>query len=86
MLNATDQNTFLALRELKHSLQSNKPLIIWIGAGASKWQGYDLWIELARNLRREFFKYVSGFDKENENALRLIEENKFPLFFNYVRI
>src|SRR5579859_2204920 len=83
MLNATDQNTFLALRELKYSLQLNKPLIIWVGAGASKWQGYDLWIDLAKNLRREFFQYVSCFD--NDKALRLINANEFPLFFQLCR-
>src|SRR5579859_596851 len=83
MLNATDQNTFLALRELKYSLQLNKPLIIWVDAGASKWQGYDLWIDLAKNLRREFFQYVSCFD--NDKALRLINANEFPLFFQLCR-
>ena len=84
MLNADDQNTFLAIRELTKLMEeSQKPLIFWIGAGASKWLDYPLWNELALDLRRQFFKYVPGFD--NDLALRLIRENSFPQFFQQCR-
>ena len=84
MLNAEDQGTFLAVRELTRSIrESKKPIVFWIGAGASKWLDYPLWKELALDLRREFFKYVSGFD--NGGALKLIAANSFPRFFQQCR-
>jgi hypothetical protein len=80
MLNANDQATLLSIRELRRSIeQTEKPLIFWIGAGTSKWLEYPLWKELARKLRREFAKFVAGFD--NEKARNLIESNLFPQFF-----
>jgi hypothetical protein len=83
MLNAEDQTTFVSLRELTRTVrESNKPLVLWVGAGASKWLDYPLWKELARDLRREFCKYVSGFD--DEEALRLIATD-FPTFFQYCK-
>jgi hypothetical protein len=84
VLNASDPATFLSVRELKRSIQeSKKPLVLWIGAGVSKWLGYPLWKELAHDLRREFFRYVDGFDKAE--ALKLIGENSLPHFFQYCR-
>jgi hypothetical protein len=84
MLNAEDSGTFLALRELTKSVrESKKPIVFWVGAGASKWLDYPLWKELALDLRREFFKYVSGFD--NDEALRLIAATSFPRFFQQCR-
>jgi hypothetical protein len=84
MLNAEDPGTFIAVRELTRSIRElKKPIVFWIGAGASKWLGYPLWKELALDLRREFFKYVGGFD--NDGALRLIATNSFPRFFQQCR-
>lgn len=84
MLNANDQATFLAVRELKRSIrESKKPLVFWIGAGASKWLDYPLWKDLARELRREFSRYVGTFD--NAEALKLIKAHSFPRFFQYCR-
>ena len=84
MLNATDQATFLAIRELKHSIQeSKKPLVLWLGAGTGKWLDYPLWKEVARELRRDFFKYVAGFD--NDEAAKLIDANSFPKLFQRCR-
>jgi len=84
MLDATDQATFLAIRELKRSIQeSNKPLVLWVGAGASKWLGYPLWKEVALDLRKDFFKYVATFD--NAGALKLIDAGSFPRFFQQCR-
>jgi SIR2-like domain len=80
MLNSEDPGTFLAIRELTKSIrESKKPLVFWVGAGASKWLDYPLWKDLALDLRREFFKHVSGFD--NDRALKLIGSNRFPAFF-----
>ncbi len=83
MLNADNHITYLSVRELKRCTRSKRPLIFWIGAGASKWLGYPLWKDLARDLRREFFKFVAGFD--NAGALKLIDSNSFPRFFQRCR-
>jgi hypothetical protein len=84
MLNADDQLTYLSIRELRRcTKESGKPLVLWIGAGASKWLGYPLWKEVARDLRRDFFKFVGGFD--NTEALKLIQANSFPEFFQRCR-
>ena len=84
MLDATDQGTFLAIRELQRSIQeSNKPLVLWVGAGASKWLGYPLWKEVALDLRKDFFKYVPNFD--NNAAIKLIDAGSFPRFFQLCR-
>jgi hypothetical protein len=84
MLNAKDPGTFIAVRELDRSIrESRKPLVLWIGAGASKWLGYPLWGEFASQLRREFFRYVAGFD--NAAALKLIASGNFPGFFQMCR-
>jgi hypothetical protein len=84
MLNADDQTTFLSVRELKRTVrESKRPLVFWIGAGVSKWLSYPLWKELALDLRREFFKFVAGFD--NAEALKLIDTHSFPMFFQRCR-
>lgn len=70
----------LSIRELQRILtETSKPLVIWAGAGTSKWLGYPLWKELALDLRRDFFKFVPGLN--NNAALELINKNSFPEFF-----
>jgi hypothetical protein len=84
MLNADDEGTFRALRELTRLVrESKKPPIFWVGAGASKWLGYPLWAEIAADLQREFFRHVGGFD--NGSALKLIAAGSFPDFFQLCR-
>jgi hypothetical protein len=84
MLNADDQATFLSVRELIRVVRDSKrPLVFWIGAGTSKWLGYALWKEFALDLRREFSKFAAGFD--NLKALKLIDANLFPRFFQQCR-
>jgi hypothetical protein len=85
MLNASDPGTFRAIRELRHLIQdSKKPVIFWVGAGASKWLGYPLWKEIAHELRREFSKYADGFD--SGEAVKLIKSNSLPEFSSSVAI
>lgn len=84
MLNVDDPATFLSVRELRCSVkQSTKPLVLWIGAGASRWLEYRLWKDAALNLRRGYFKYVGGFD--NDKTLRWIQANSLSSFFQLCR-
>ena len=65
MLNAEDQGTFLAVRELKRLLQEpKKPLVFWIGAGTSKWLGYP------------FGEHSDAYDPENLEHSVKIEKPK----------
>lgn len=39
-----------------------KPLVIWVGAGASTWSGYPLWNELAARMHSDFSRTESHYD------------------------
>jgi hypothetical protein len=80
MLNADDQQTVISLRRLKSLVASGtRPLIFWVGAGSSRWLGYDSWKDLTLKLRKEFYACVSGFD--NTRALTLVNKGDFPAVF-----
>jgi hypothetical protein len=80
MLNADDSQTVFSLRALREIvLKGERPIVLWIGSGASKWAGYPLWDELATKMRADFFKSVPGFN--HDKALRLLQSNKYPNFF-----
>jgi hypothetical protein len=80
MLNADDPETIFALRELRTIvLNGTRPIVYWVGAGASRWLGYASWKELSLQIRREFFSHVAGFD--NQRALRVINDENFPALF-----
>jgi len=57
MLDSSDKKTFNALRELIDSCKGNKPIVFWVGAGASKWAGIPLWREMADSMLINFSKY-----------------------------
>jgi len=79
MRNADDKETIFSLRRLKDVLdQGTRPLVLWIGAGASRWMNYPSWKELTLHLRRDFF-HVGGFD--NPRVLKLIDKEDFPSAF-----
>ena len=81
MLNAADPQTITSLRLLKHTIEtSRRPIVIWIGAGASRWLGYQSWADLASDMRRQFFlQHIPGFS--NDHATKLIESGRLPSFF-----
>ncbi len=56
-----------------------KPLVIWVGAGVSKWIGYPLWKDLAENMHSLFLKEENEYDKNK--SLDLLKQNSFPEFF-----
>ena len=80
MLNADDPQTFYSLRALREIVTKyRRPVVLWVGAGASRWAGYPSWKDVARGLRLDFLKFVAGFD--NTLASKLIQSQKFPDFF-----
>lgn len=87
MLNANDPNTLASLERLKNVIRENRPLVIWLGAGASRWANLPSWETLASNLRREFARQVASFP--NDLARAQIETKQLPeafeLFNNFDR-
>ena len=84
MLNADDPKTVLALRLLKSTVEAHsRPLVLWIGAGASRWLGYPSWRDLALQLRKIFFRSVEKFD--NERAIEVINKNNYSALFQMCR-
>jgi hypothetical protein len=84
MLNADDRDTVIALRQLKSvTMAGAKPLVFWIGAGASRWLGYLGWKDFALQLRRTFFQTVGAFD--NEDAQKFLNTENFPALFQMCR-
>ncbi|MGB7603547.1 MAG: SIR2 family protein [Candidatus Sulfotelmatobacter sp.] len=85
MLNADDPSTFPAVRRLQSiAAAGDRPIILWVGAGAGRWLGYASWENLARQLRKEFFQqHLPGFN--NDGAMALIDKKEFPALFQMCR-
>lgn len=79
MLNADDQFTPASLNQLKEVIRQNRPLIIWIGAGASRWANLPSWHDSARMMRNVFSKNVSKFP--NDIASHYLDINAYPDLF-----
>src|ERR1700738_2911140 len=84
MLDGSDKETVHGLRLLTDTISRiDKPLMLWIGAGASAWCGYPLWRTLADILHSEFLKYEAKYDPSITN--RAIQLEHFPDFFQICR-
>jgi hypothetical protein len=80
MLDGTDVQTVKSVRLLTQAISaSDKPLVLWVGAGASAWCGYPLWNLLADRMRSDFLKYESEYDPIGAN--QTIELENYPDFF-----
>src|ERR1022692_3327782 len=84
MLDAKDKQTLCSLRLLNDLVRlSAKPVLLWVGAGASAWAGYPLWGELAESFHRQFLKYEAGYNKAG--GLQLLDAMQYPRFFQLCR-
>jgi hypothetical protein len=80
MLDDNDKVTFLALSELVDlKAKAVRPIVFWIGAGASRWAHLPGWADLADAMRSQFRKYEAKF--ANQDAAVLCEKRCFPEFF-----
>jgi SIR2-like domain len=79
MLNSSDSHTFLSIQLLKQTVADERPITFWIGAGASRWAGYESWKDLARRMRSHFLRIQPEFD--NERAKEYIADGRFPDLF-----
>ncbi len=64
MLNADDPFTLPSLNRLRDAVRQKRPLVIWIGAGASRWAGLPGWHDSARLMRSIFSKRLPGFPRD----------------------
>jgi hypothetical protein len=80
MLDGSDIQTFHSLRLLDDSISDRtKPILFWIGAGASAWCGYPLWSQFAELMHSNFLKFEPNYNKKR--ALELLESTRYPEFF-----
>ena len=84
MFDAKDTQTLYSLRELQRIAAENvRPVVLWVGAGASKWLGYPLWNELAEKFHKEYAQYEKAYDLID--GWRLLSANDYPGFFSYCK-
>ena len=72
-----DQETFYALNALRSTIGSRgRPLVVWLGAGASAWAGYPLWRDLAEQMHGRFAREVGTYVKET--GVELLAAEAYP--------
>jgi hypothetical protein len=74
------RETRIALNALVEAARApDRPLVVWVGAGVSKWAGYPLWNDLAAEMHTKFSRQQPRY--EQEAASQLLSESKFPEIF-----
>lgn len=81
---ASDIQTYASLQALTDAAETGqRPIVFWIGAGASAWAGFPMWQDLASKMHSKFVRTASGYDKQA--AFRAIEEQKYPTAFTQMK-
>jgi NAD-dependent SIR2 family protein deacetylase len=84
MFDSKNNETFAAINELcSLSKESKKPIVIWVGAGASAWCELPLWSQLADNFHKDYCRYESAYDRKR--AGEFLSQISFPDFFSYCK-
>ena len=78
MLNAEDKYTLESLNRLTEAIRRKRALVVWVGAGASRWAGLPSWHDTARQMRKGF-RRTSGFS--DQLAGELISSQDYPALF-----
>lgn len=78
-----DELNLKAVRELAATAQSSRPIVIWIGAGASANAGLPSWWILAERIHSEYKAMQSGYDSAQFS--KSVDCGDFPGFFEYCR-
>ncbi len=80
----TDLETKQALNALESLIETRRrPLVVWLGAGASKWAGYPLWDQLADQMHKRFARETGKYAKETASSL--LVNRAFPKLFEAMR-
>lgn len=81
MIQTSDIGTVKALRELLEELpRSEKPVVVWVGAGASSWCGYKRWEDMAQYFHDTYRLYEAEYDVHI--GAQLIGNQDFPALFD----
>jgi NAD-dependent SIR2 family protein deacetylase len=84
MLAYDDRRTVDALRQLLHQAENpERPIALWIGAGASAWSNYPLWGALAADMHRDFSRFNGTYPKQK--CVDLLQSQAFPAIFQICR-
>jgi len=64
MLDGNDKETLYAIRQLEELVATAaKPVVLWVGAGASAWCEYPLWRDVAAAFDAQFAKFEAGYSR-----------------------
>lgn len=80
-----DRETYAALAALTAVAEDGRrPIVFWIGAGASAWAGYPLWQELASQMHTRFSREAIQYDRSV--ATTELTEDRFSDLFERMRL
>lgn len=84
MINTSSNDSVKALYELLEDMPStDKPILIWVGAGASAWCGFKRWGDLAEYLHNSFKRCEGKYDASIGSASLLIQD--YPAVFQLLK-
>src|SRR6266496_809770 len=84
MLDGNEKQNFYSLMRLRDLvIEVAKPLVFWVGGGASRWCGYPSWEDLAAELHSSFSKYESRYDPSV--GAQLLAKKELPAVFGRCR-
>jgi len=80
-----EDETGFALNELDSLVRAgNRPLVLWMGAGASTWAGYPLWLDVASTMHSSFAREERTYDRSLTE--QLIKNDQYPALFEQMRL
>src|ERR1035437_10059343 len=84
MIKTISNDSVKALFELLEDMTStDKPILIWVGAGASAWCGFKKWGDLAEHLHNSFKRYEGAYDADIGLASFLNQD--YPAVFQLLK-
>lgn len=83
MIDEGDPATSAGVRELvRRASDPSTPLVLWIGAGVSRWSGYPSWRQVAELIDAEFRRECQTYPQAARTALATEE---YPEFFSLAK-
>ena len=71
------------LNDLHKLVREKKPILLWVGAGISKWAEFPLWNDLAKKMYKKFQENEQrNIDNNLKKAKTELDAERFPEFFD----
>lgn len=80
---SSDPNSYAALQALIRVDFTQRPLVLWLGAGVSKWADFPLWQELTASLHQDFGRSSMAYNRNG--ALAELTKENFPAAFELMK-